>query len=153
MKKTLLLVVSSLLVAASAFCQSANSGLLYYGPTALVSAGTNNIAVTATNTYNLHIDAPRADSLALLLRARPVVSNQVTLNIVMDRSLDGTTFDNVTPYVFVLTGTTNTTCTNFVTLATNVPIGALPYWRLRTIGSTETIAIATNLTFSYGFKR
>jgi len=135
--------------------QSANAGLSWSGSGAntIISGGTNNVAVAATNTYNLRLDVPRADSLALTIRARPAVSNQVTLYLSFARSLDGSTWDNVTPLSVVLTGTTNVLSTNYVTLSTNIPVGSIPYFKLLTLGSPETITIHTNVTLSYGFKR
>jgi hypothetical protein len=135
--------------------QSANGALTYQGPTTVLSGGTNWIAVFVTNTYNSRVDLPRADSVALYVSAKPLLSNDVNLTLTFNRSIDGGagTFDDITPLVLIVTGTTNVNTTNVVSLVTNIPVGAIPYFKLTSVGNRELVATVTNLTVKYGFKR
>jgi hypothetical protein len=134
--------------------QSANAGLTYFGPTTLVSGGTNVVTADATNTITaVRADVPRADSIALFISVKPHTSNSVSLTLGFTRSLDGTTYDTANPLLVNCSGTTNTGSGNVVSLATNVPVGAVPYLKLVTLDNNEAIAVATNVTVTYGFKR
>jgi hypothetical protein len=130
----------------------ARAQVVFYGPTTIIDGGTNNVAATATNTYALRIDVPRATDLALYLSAKPLTTNIVTLAFSLQRSLDGVTADSTLPGVITLTGTTNSASPTRVNLVTNIATGGIPYYFLTAVGNTEGVA-ATNLTVSYGFKR
>jgi len=153
MKTLLATLLCVLALAAGLQAQSANSGLTYAGATTLISGGTNKIGVLATNTYTARMDLPRADSVCIFISARPVLSNNVNLTLKFSRSPDGTTYDTLNPLQVACIGTTNADSGAVVSLTTNVPIGAVPYFRLDSVASPETIAICSNLTVSYGFKR
>ncbi len=130
--------------------QSLRAQVVYHGPDTIINGGTNNIAATTTNSYFLRIDAPRSEEFGLLVSAKPITTNIVTLRILLYGSLDGTTYSTLPTHQFTYTGTTNVSG-GVVSIVTNITAGGIPYWFL-TAGNTEGVA-ATNLTVSYGQKR
>ena len=157
MKQLISILSLAALMVLPAMSQSSSAGLTYPSalPVTLISGGTNNLAVILTNTVNLPINATTADTIAIYISARPILSNSVTMSLVIDKSVAATAtgYDSVAPILIEFTGTTNTTTGATVSLATNIAVGAFSRLRLRTIGSKETIAVVTNLTVQYGFKR
>jgi hypothetical protein len=151
----LVIVVMVLFIAAAprAHAQSANPGLTYQGPTTLINGGTNVVAANSTNTYNLRVDVPRADTVTFFASAKPLSSNSIAFTMYLQRSVDGTTWDTYFPYTLNVTGTTNTASTNVVSIVTNIPLGGIPFLKITTGGNTDFNGIMTNLTLKYGFKR
>ena len=131
------------------FTVMATAQTVFTGATTVMSGGTNNVAATATNTYSLRIDVPRASEFALFVSAKPVSSNSVTLTLTLYPSLDGVTVASIDPVYYQLTGTTNTS--GIVVGVENITAGAIPYYFLTTGGNAEPVA-ATNVTVAYGAK-
>jgi hypothetical protein len=157
MKKILSILSLCTLIALPAMSQNATAGLTYprSNPQTLISGGTNNLPVVTTNTINRTIDCTSADTISIFVSAKPSLSNNCAISLVFDKSVSqtDTNYDTVSPIVIDFTGTTNTTSANTVSLATNIAVGAFSRLRLRTIGSKEGVAVLTNLTVQYGFKR
>jgi len=157
MKQLISILSLAALMVLPAMSQSASAELSYPTgvPVTLIAGATNNLAVVLTNTVNLPISATTADTIAIYISARPILSNSVTMSLVINKSVAATAtgYDSVSPITIEFTGTTNAATGATVSLATNIQVGAFSRLRLSTIGSKETIAVVTNLTVQYGFKR
>lgn len=141
-----------LLMAPDAGAQQFVSG--FQGLTTIMGQGTttNNVAATATNTYanQFRIDVPKAEYVELYISAAFSASGPAPQNLRFSiaQGADETTFETNNTYAFNLTGNGTTP----VNLITNITVGAVPYLKIQSAGNTNA-AYATNIVFSYGFKK
>jgi hypothetical protein len=125
----------------------------YYGPSTLLSGGTNKVAGNTTNvvTGSYRIDVPRAENVVLF----------TSFKLMTGTGADGTT--NIT---FKITEAADPTMiatnafwtwsvaangTTAVSAVTNLNVKGVPYLYIQSIGNGNA-QILTNLQFTYGFK-
>src|SRR5437867_3743441 len=102
--------------------------VIFLGPTTVMDGGTNNVAALTTNTVSLRIDVPRASDFVVKVQAKPILTNTVALVFYLQRSLDGNTWDSLSPTTITLTGSTNSTSPTSVSLISTISSPAVPYW-------------------------
>jgi hypothetical protein len=114
---------------------------------------TNNVAATATNTYQANsgvIVATRQEYLPVAVKysyhAAPV-GGTPSVVLRLERSVDNSNWETTPFHVLTASGATNT-----CTWMTNLTVGGMPYFRISTIENTNS-AVITNLQFYYGLKR
>tara|TARA_R110000868_G_scaffold57437_3_gene177348 strand:+ start:316 stop:741 length:426 start_codon:yes stop_codon:yes gene_type:complete len=121
-----------------------------YGTTALLGAGTNNVASESTNSYGTAINLTRRDTVGLQFSFKCSGTNEITggtATLVFSRSVDGTTYGTASTLRFSLAATsTNTAC-----LVTNLSVGMMGYLKLVSLENTTTNAL-TNLSVIYSVR-
>lgn len=123
-----------------------------YGTTTIVAGGTNKVAALTTNTYNARIDAPKSEYVALEFSFKNMNTNGLATTFYLQRSLDGTTFEDANTYAIAVTPS-NSASNSTTRLMTNINVGAFGYLRLGTVGHVNDATPITNLTVKYSIKR
>lgn len=124
------------------------SAQVLYSVQSFIDGGTNNVAAATTNSYTHNIDVRKQDNACLQISFAMVDTSTTTIDLVLLKSLDASTWDTVDLKTITLTADgTNTVC-----CVTNLSTAGLGWYRLSTIANTSAVAL-TNLSFSYAIKR
>src|SRR5438552_2562739 len=115
-------------LAALALSLSTFGQVIFLGPTTVMDGGTNNVAAGTTNTVSLRIDVPRASDFVVKVQAKPILTNTVALVFYLQRSIDGSTWDSLSPTTITLTGSTNSASPTSVSLISTISSPGVPYW-------------------------
>lgn len=113
----------------------------------LLAGGTNNVAATATNTYNLEIPTIQYDQVGFTVAARASAAATGTFLLTFSRSYDGSNWATTTNDTIRVT----LNGTNEVVHIANFDCPLDAKWRLNTVGSTNAVFI-TNLLVTPNFK-
>jgi len=121
-----------------------------YGPVTILSCGTNKVAAATTNSYTRAFEMKTASQLSLSASFVCGDTNLSTSVFTFSQSLDNSTWSTVNDVSFSIA------CngTNTVTVNTNYTVGAVGYWRLKSVSNpnTNTTSFITNLTVKASFK-
>lgn len=142
MKKLFIAILSAVAV----FAAVPQAEAQVYGTTTLLDGGTNNVATTATNAYTKLIVAEKRAEVGLLLSFKGTGADTGVVTLVLQRSLDNSTWSTTTQRYAVTANGTST-----VTFVTNVTAGAVGYLRVAAIENACTNAI-TNVVVKYSLK-
>jgi len=132
-------ILSLIILCASVFLASALDTVT------VLDGGTNNVAATTTNTYNVAITPAKANNLAVMYQFKLTSSGTSATAATFQRSVDNSTWESA----FSLPGTA--AGTTVVTVTTNIPTGAYGYYRLNTVTNGNANAM-TNVTVKYSVK-
>ena len=125
----------------------------FYAPQTLQNAGTNNIALNATNTISYITDVRYSEYLTVYLGARTHTSNRVDIILLGQRSVDGTTFDTIDPIIVTANAVTNAGNAGYTSLSTNIFVGGLRAVKWYGIGKLGANGYLTNTVLQVGIKR
>lgn len=112
----------------------------------ILTGGTNNIFLATSNNYNVPFSAAYSTKMAIAMSAVGPAGATSNLWFYVDRSVDNITWQT---NAITLGAAGNG---GFLLAITNIDVGAMPYFRLRSIFNTNTVAF-TNVTFSVTTKR
>lgn len=120
-----------------------------YAPQTILNGATHGVGAASTTNYSasqFSMDVSKQEIIPLLFSFACTDTNEGTVLLTFERSLDNSTYDGTHTFAWEVTADG----TNTISICTNFTLNGFGWVRLKSIANTNDVSGTTNMVLKYG---